>query len=194
MNKSKIIKYLKTKRNEEYNYLDVLLDKYCTEELFVFLSKFQFTTIEIFPAISKRENFMEICLSYQNIAVNIVLMQEELEYSIYQFGADIDEVNENTFSIIYDENFSFEELINSIFEKMASHSKLKNISKEKKKKKIYAMISSISLCLPVLVICILALYTFAADKEIKLNGWFSLVIIIPMITYSIFDVKSKRNK
>lgn len=77
---------------------------------------------------------------------------------------------------------------------MIIHPELRDISKDEKRKKIYSVISIVSLCFPFFIIGILAMYMFVMDKEIELNAWFSLVIIIPLILCSIFDIKSKRIK
>lgn len=117
MNKNKIIQYLNSKKNNEYNYLDILLEKYCNDELSQLLSKYKFTNVEIFPQISKNGNSIEMCLTYQNIAANISLTADEIEYSIYQLYATANEVNKNTFNLKYNVEFSFEDLLNSIYEK-----------------------------------------------------------------------------
>ena len=117
MNKNKIIQYLNSKKNDEYNYLDFLLEKYCNGELTQLLSKYKFTKIEIFPQISKNGNSIEICLIYQNIAASISLTDGEIEYSIYKLYATSDEINKNTFNLKCNVEFSFEDLLNSIYEK-----------------------------------------------------------------------------
>ncbi len=114
MNKNKIIQYLNSKKNNEYNYLDILLEKYCNDELSQLLSKYKFTNVEIFPQISKNGNSIEMCLTYQNIVANISLTTDEIEYSIYQLYATANEVNKNTFNLKCNVEFTFEDLLNSI--------------------------------------------------------------------------------
>lgn len=121
-------------------------------------------------------------------------MENELEYSLYPLGANLEEVNDNTFKIMYNENFSFENSIDFIYEKMIKHPKLKDIRTLEKRKKIYSILSWISLLVPVLVICIMGIYVLITKKELKLTSYFSLAIIIPLILSSTFYIKSKKNK
>lgn len=191
MNKNKIIQYLNSKKNDEYNYLDVLLEKYCNGELFQLLSKYKFANIEIYPKISKKGNAIDMCLTYQNIATNISLTEDEIEYSIYHLYATVNEVNENTFQLKYNEEFSFEDLLNSIYEKMLNHYKLKDLPIPAKSKKIYNTIATILLLVPIIFIGIMVVLVLGFGYSIKLNFWWVLCfIIIPLVIYNFFDRKS----
>ncbi|MBQ7408270.1 MAG: hypothetical protein IJW13_03255 [Clostridia bacterium] len=193
MNKNKIIQYLNSKKNDEYNYLDILLEKYCNGELSQLLSKYKFTNIEIFPQISKNGNSIEMCLTYQNIATNISLTDDEIEYSIYQLYATANEVSENTFKLKCNEEFSFEDLLNSIYEKMLNHYKLKDLSIAAKNKKIYNTVATIFLLVPIIFIGIMVALVLGFEYSIKFNFWWVLFfIIIPLFLYTFLNRKSHK--
>lgn len=193
MNKNKIIQYLNSKKNDEYNYLDILLEEYCNGELTQLLSKYKFTNIEIFPQISKNGNSIEMCLTYQNIAANISLTNDEIEYSIYQLYATVDEINKNTFNLKCNVKFSFEDLLNSIYEKMLNHYKLKDLAITTKSKKIYNAISIIFLLVPVIFFGVMAVIVLGFNYSIKLNFWWALFfIIIPLFLHTFLNHKSHK--
>lgn len=193
MNKTKITQYLMNKKNEEYSYLDILLKKYCNGELHNSLSKYKFTNIEIFPQISKKGNSIEMCLVYQNIATNISLTDDEIEYSIYQLYATANEVNENTFKLKYDAKFSFEDLVNLIYRKMLDHDKLIDLTIKINNKKIYNIISTIFLLVPIIFIGIMLVLVLGFKYSIKLNFWWVLFfIIIPLFLYTFLNRKSRK--
>lgn len=193
MNKNKIIQYLNSKKNDEYNYLDILLEKYCNGELTQLLSKYKFTKIEIFPQISKNGNSIEMCLTYQNIAANISLTDDEIEYSIYQLYATADEINKNTFNLKCNVEFSFEDLLNSIYEKMLNNFKLKYSTNPTKNKKIYNTIATIFLLVPTIFIGIMVVLVLGFKYSIKLNFWWALFfIIIPLFFYTFLNRKSHK--
>ena len=193
MNKNKIIQYLNSKKNDEYNYLDILLKKYCNGELSQLLSKYKFTNIEIFPKISKNGNSIEMSLTYQNIAAIISLTDNEIEYSIYQLYATADEVNKNTLNLECSVEFSFEELLNLIYEKMLNHFKLKYSTNPTKNKKIYNTIATIFLLVPTIFIGIMVVLVLGFKYSIKLNFWWALFfIIIPLFLYTFLNRKSHK--
>ena len=193
MNKNKIIKYLNSKTKDEYSYLDILLEKYSNGELSQLLYKYKFTNVEIFPQISKNGNSIEICLTYQNIAANIFFTYDEIEYSIYQLYSTANEVMENTFNLKYNEEFSFENLLNSIHEKMLSHYKLKHLTFLSKNKKIYNTLATIFLIVPTIFIGIMVVLVLGFEYSIKLNFWWVLFfIIIPLFLHAILNRRSHK--
>ena len=73
--------------------------------------------------------------------------------------------------------------------------KIKGYNFNKKKKKTYSLIAWISLCLPILFYGSIALYCVITENSIKGNMWWGIFfIVIPLIVWFIFDVKSKRLK
>ena len=169
------------------------MKKYSNGELTQLLSKYKFTKIEIFPQISKNGNSIEMCLTYQNIAANISLTDDEIEYSIYQLYATADEINKNTFNLKCSVEFSFEDLLNSIYEKMLNHYKLKELAITTKSKKIYNAISIIFLLVPVIFIGIMVVIVLGFNYSIKLNFWWVLFfIIIPLFLYTFLNRKSHK--
>lgn len=193
MNKKKMVQYLNNKKNDEYNYLDILLKKYCNGELTQLLSKYNFTNVEVFPQISKNGKSIEMCLTYQNIAANISLTDDEIEYSIYQLYATADEINKNTFNLKCNVEFSFEDLLNLIYEKMLNHCKLKDLSITAKNKKIYNIIATIFLLVPIIFISIMVVLVLGFEYSIKLNFWWALFfIIIPLFLYTFLNRKSHK--
>lgn len=191
--KRKIVKYLKLKEESQYTFLDDCLKNYINGGRIKYLANYKFSKIEIFPEITKNKPFMEICLIYQNIACNIAVMEDELEYSVYPLYADIDEVNKNTFNIVYKDNFSFDELINEVYNKMINHYKLKDISNHKNKQKIYSLIANICLLFPFISVGSIVVYGYIVDTKIVGNIWWGIfLIVIPLVLHIIFNVKSKK--
>lgn len=191
MNKNKIIQYLNSKKNKEYSFLDILLEKYCNGELSKLLSKYKFTNIEIFPKISKRGNSIEMCLTYKNIATNISLTDTEIEYSIYQLYATVNEVDENTFELKCNTEFSFEDLLDSIYKKVINHRNLKDLSVTEKKKKLYDNIANIFLSVPIIFFAIMVVLVKGFKHSIQLNFWWAFFfIVIPLLIYTFLSRKS----
>ena len=121
-------------------------------------------------------------------------MEKELEYSIYPLYANINEVDKNTFDVKYDLNFSFEQVIDSIFEKMINHHELKDISGKKRRKKMYETIADIFLIIPVIFFCVMVVLTLGCEASIKLNFWWVFFfVIIPLVIYTFFNGKSKKH-
>ena len=190
MDTAKIIKHLSDKKVEKYSCLDILFKNYCDGELLALLSKYKFTSIEIFPKVSKRGNSLEICLTYQNIAANIVFIETELEYSIYPLYASADKVQNETFELICDSGFVFEEFINAIFEKMTSHRELKTIAEKTKKKNKYKILAGICLAIPGVFFGSMVVLVKGFKLTIQLNFWWLLFfVIIPLILHSYLNNK-----
>ena len=88
---------------------------------------------------------------------------------------------------------SLEELINEIDMKIKNHPMLNDTTSIEKKKKLYSRIAWISLCVPFVIIGILAIFLIYKDS-IQLNKWFIIFLAVPVIIWLVFDAKSKRLK
>lgn len=193
MNNSKVKKYLGTKNIEDYTQLDVLLSKYYNGELSSLLSKYKFTKTDVFPKISKEGNCIDICLLLQNITANISLTENTVEYSIIPVHSTIKLVEDNTVEFMYDLDFSFEELLKLLYEKMKNHDKIKDISQQIKKEKIFNVFSNMCLIIPFAFISLMVVLVVGFKFTIMLNfTWVLFFIIIPLILH-VFLKKYKKH-
>jgi hypothetical protein len=197
MNK-RVLHYLNSKEESNYTFLDKILSFYAKEKFQNLLSNNDVTEIEFFPSIKKSGNSIQIYFNYYNLSAILEFNEEWYEYCKYKLCCSVEEMESSIIRVQYNDDFAIEIFIEEFIKSLNDDSQLiksKNTNaKVKNKKKIYSIISIISLCIPILVIGILAIYSLVTDKAIDLNLWFSLIIIIPLIIWSIFDVKSKRNK
>ena len=93
----------------------------------------------------------------------------------------------------YQEDFNLGKLIEEIDGKIKNHPKLKDTTSIEKK--TYSLIAWISLCLPILIWSSIGLYCVITENSFKANMWWGIFfIVIPLIVWFIFDVKSKRLK
>ncbi len=194
MSKSKVLKYLNGKRENEYSNLDTILKQYLNGELYNLLSQYGFSEIEVFPDILKKGNYVEIFLIYQNIAVNVELTEDEVSYGTYTVGCSAEKVLKNEVCIKYEENFLIKDLIENIFKEIKNNPNLKEISKKEiNKKNNYRIISDVCLFLPLIIIGIIALYIFISHKSFSVNPFVgTLFVVIPIVLHIYFYLKSKK--
>ena len=178
--KRKIENYLNSKDKIEYSNLDRIFELYLSGDIKKLLSKY--AGVGIYPTIN-------------NIYVIIDFFEDKYNVVIYHAGINADELEKLFIDYDYQTNFSLEKLINEIDIKIKNHPKLKDITLIEKKKKIYSIIAWISLCLPIIICGSIALYCIIMEKSVKVNMWWGIFfIVIPLIVWFIFYIKSKRLK
>lgn len=191
--KRKIENYLKSKDKNEYNHLDKLFELYLHGNIEKLLS--MYSGVAIYPIIDKLGKTIQLNYNYRNIYVTIDFFEDK--YSVIIFPANVKIANFEKSIIDYDyqDDFNLEELINEIDEIIKNHSSLKDTTLIEKKKKTCSLIAWISLCLS-FVICIgIALYCVITRNNVKGDMWWGIFfIVIPLIVWFTFDVKSKRIK
>lgn len=191
--KRKIENYLNSKDKIEYSNLDRIFELYFSGDIKKLLSKY--AGVGIYPTINKLGKTIQLNYNYHNIYVIIDFFEDKYNVVIYHAGINADELEKLFIDYDYQNNFSLEKLINEIDIKIKNHPKLKDITLIEKKKKIYSVIAWISLCLPIIICGSIALYCIITEKSVKVNMWWGIFfIVIPLIVWFIFYIKSKRLK
>ena len=188
--KSKIENYFQNKQNTEFTVLDDILKKYIDGDLDVILSKYQFSNIKIYPNIGKRGNSISIDLDYQNVNAGILIDEEEVVYIINTADAAPEDFENSEITVKYDENFSLEELLESIHTQMINHPWLRDISQEVKARKKYKKYEWICLLCCGISIGFMFLYAFISGDP-TINPYVGGVSLgVPLLLATIFGIKS----
>lgn len=191
--KRKIENYLNSKDKIEYSNLDRIFELYLSGDIKKLLSKY--AGVRVYPTIDKLGRSIQLNYNYHNIYVVIDFFEDKYDVAIYHAGINADDLEKLIIDYDYPNNFSLEELINEIDIKIKNHPQLKDITSIKKKKKTYSMIACISLSLPIIICGSIALYCIITENSVKGNIWWGIFfIVIPLIVWFIFDVKSKKLK
>lgn len=191
--KKKIDKYLKSKEKINYHDLDRIFEMYFNGELKKILSIYE--GVKIYPSIYQDIKTIQLNYNFKNIYVTIDFFEDKYSVVIYDAETNAEELEKLSTDYAYPKNFNLEQLIKEIDEKIKKHPKLKDTSLIEKKKKTYSLIAWISLCLPILICGSIALYCVITENSIKGNLWLGIFfIVIPLIVWLVFDVKSKRLK
>lgn len=191
--KRKIKNYLNSKAKSEYSNLDRIFELYLSGDIKKLLSKY--AGVRVYPTIDKLGKTIQLNYNYHNIYVVIDFFEDKYDVAIYQVGINADDLEKLIIDYDYPNNFSLEELINEIDIKIKNHPKLKDITSIKKKKKTYSIIACISLSLPIIICGSIALYCIITESSVQGNIWWGIFfIVIPLIVWFIFDVKSKKLK
>lgn len=188
--KNKIIDYLKIKGVDNYNELDKIYDMYASGIINKLLSHYE--SVHIYPSLDKKNKTIQIHYSYNNINVGIDFFENDYDVVIYHTGISIDEFEKSFIKYNYNECFNLKALIESIDEKIRNHPKLKNMSKDQKKKKMYSMIAWINFSIPMVTMSLMALYVFITGNSIQAGPYFAFIIFVPLLIWFIFDIKSRK--
>lgn len=191
--KRKIENYLNSKDKIEYSNLDRIFELYLSGDIKKLLSKY--AGVGIYPTINELGKTIQLNYNYHNIYVIIDFFEDKYNVVIYHAGINAEELEKLFIDYDYQNNFSLEKLINEIDIKIKNHPKLNDITLIEKKKKIYSVIAWISLCLPIIICGSIALYCIITENSVKVNMWWGIFfIVIPLIVWFIFDIKSQRLK
>ena len=186
MNK-KIINYLSKKNN--HTFLDKILLFYSNGELKKELINNNATEIEIYPSI-KKEKSIQIYFKYFNIFAILDFKEDYYEYCKYDSSCSPLEIENSIVKSEYTDEFAIDIFINESIKLIDQDERL-NKSKlfKKSKKKIYSVLSIISLIIPWIILGIIALCSYLMKKEIKLDVWFGIITILSIVAWFIFDNK-----
>lgn len=191
--KRKIENYLNSKDKIEYSNLDRIFELYLSGDIKKLLSKY--AGVGIYPTINELGKTIQLNYNYHNIYVIIDFFEDKYNVVIYHAGINAEELEKLFIDYDYQNNFSLEKLINEIDIKIKNHPKLNDITLIEKKKKIYSVIAWISLCLPIIICGSIALYCIITKNSVKVNMWWGIFfIVIPLIVWFRFYIKSKRLK
>ena len=120
-------------------------------------------------------------------------MEDEYSYVTYSTGTKIEKLEKLFVDCSYSDDFEFEALIKELDSKIKKHKERKDNTLDKKRKKKYSIIATMCMSFSIITISVIALYVIITDSEIQLNfWWFIVLVIIPLILWSIFDMKSNK--
>ncbi len=191
MNNKKITRYLETKSCERYTVLDTVLEKYIDQSLNkLFIKEYSFK-IDIFPDMSNKGNYIEFRWICNNIASNILLLDDKIEYTVYNIedGSKNDLLEENT--ILLSDYLSFEASIDRIYKEMINHSGFDSNYTGHIKRKRYHMLSNLCLIVSLIFSGVVSIYVIVTQTSLKMDFiWMFLFVILPIIGYVFFKHKS----
>lgn len=191
--KRKIKKYLNSKTKNEYSMLDKIFELYLNGDIKKLLSKY--LNVGIYPTFNKLEKTIQLNYMYHNIHVGIDFFEDKYSVVIYYSGIKAEELEKLFVDYDYQDDFNLEELIKKMDIKIKNHPLLKDTTLIRKKKKLYFTISRISLFFPFFILCGIALYCIITSNSVKGNIWWIIfLILIPLIIWFAFDVKSNKLK
>ncbi len=188
--KNKIIDYLKIKGVDNYNDLDNIYDMYASGIINKLLSHYE--NVHIYPSLDKKNKTIQIHYSYNNINVGIDFFENDYDVVMYYSGITPKELDKLFVKYKYQKDFSLEYLIKKLDNQIKNHPKLKNMSKDQKKKKMYSMIAWINFSIPMVTMSLMALYVFITGNSIQAGPYFAFIIFIPLLMWFIFDIKSRK--
>ncbi|MDO9629113.1 MAG: hypothetical protein Q7I99_04355 [Acholeplasmataceae bacterium] len=192
---NKVLEYLSSKEKNLYTQLDLLFEMYIDGTIENTLTSFKFYDIEIFAYCNKgAENSMQLSFKYYNLACVIDFFNKKYEYVIYAIGESFDQVKDSFIECTYEKEVSINSLIYLIYDKLKRHSNLKDNTQSMIKKKRYKMIANVCLAIPCAIIGGFSIYILLTKETIKLEPFFILIIIIPIILWLTFYIKSAKLK
>ena len=140
-------------------------------------------------------NHIQLNYNYHNIHVIIDFFKDKYNVVVYHTDINTDDLENLSVDYDYQADFNLENLIEEIDEKIKNHPKLKDTTLIEKKKKIYTLIAWVSLFLSILICGGIGLYCVLTENSVKGNVWWGIFfIVIPLIVWFVFDVKSKKIK
>ena len=186
MGKRKLINYLVSKPESEYSDLDKVLKSYAEGKVTQLLSKHEFYDIEFFFHVRKFGNDCQIIFKYYNLATNICFSEAGYFYVSYPMVKNTDKIaktfDQRLVYCKYEDGFSLEELLETIFEKLKAHPELVLGPIPKNRRKLYAILSAFFISLPLLVSGSLALYGFVNDTPVYGEFWWVLILFaVPLL-------------
>lgn len=177
---------------KKYN-LDKIFEMYLNKDIKKLLSKY--AGVGIYPTFNKYDKTIQFNYKYNNIYVIIDFFEEKYNVVVYHAGISANDLEKLFIDYDYKEDFELEKLIEEIDLKIKKHPKLKDTTLIEKKKKSYSLIAWISLCLPIVIWGSIGLHCVITESTVKVNVWWGIfLIVIPLIVWFIFYVKSKRIK
>lgn len=187
-------KYLASKPVSAYTKLDFIIKMYMEGKIEEILKQNNFYDFEISSCIRKKHgNTIQLSFKYYNLVGSIDFKEDGYDYIVYPMDKKIKNIDDLFVEQMYSEDFSVDNLISSIYERMRSHSDLRDNTAERKKKRKYRFFSNICLWFPVFICGFIALYGKITETKVVGNIWWCFfLIILPLILWVIFDIKSQK--
>ncbi len=170
---------------------------YLNDEIKYLLSNYEGVSIDstICKIKGNLEKTIQICFNYHNIFVIVDFFEDKYNVVIYPSGISVEKFESLFVDYEYPEDFTLQKLIKDIDSQIKNHSKLRDTTIMKKKKKIFSLIARVSLCLPVIVFGSLGIYCVVTESSLKIDKWWAIfLILIPLVVWFVFDIKAKRLK
>ena len=174
--KNKIKNYLLSKNKNEFTPLDKIFELYLNGSIKELLEKYE--GVGIYPTFNKLGKEIQLEYNYNNIYVIIDFFDDKYNVVIYPAGISADDFEKLFVDYDYQEDFNLKKLIEEIDEKIKNHPKLKDTTSLKKKKKMYSLISMISLYLPITIWMCIGLYCIISTSSTQLNNWCGIFLIV----------------
>lgn len=191
--KRKLSRYLNSKEKSEYDNLDKIFELYLNGNIKALLS--EYVGVSIYLSFNKLGKTIQLNYNYQNIYVIIDFFEDKYDIVVYYAGIKEEELEKLFIDYDYKNDFVLEKVIKEIDIKIKNHPKLKDTTLIEKKKKIYSTIAWSSLCLPLIICGSIGLYCVITKNDLKGNMWWGIFfIVIPLIVWIVFYVKSKKLK
>lgn len=191
--KRKISRYLNSKEKSEYDNLDKIFELYLNGNIKELSS--EYVGVGIYLSFNKLGKTIQLNYNYQNIYVIIDFFEDKYDIVVYYAGIKEEELEKLFIDYDYKNDFVLEKVIKEIDIKIKNHPKLKDTTLIEKKKKIYSTIAWSSLCLPLIICGSIGLYCVITKNDLKGNMWWGIFfIVIPLIVWIVFYVKSKKLK
>lgn len=152
------------------------------------------TEIEFFPSI-KKENSIQVYFNYYNLSAIIEFKEEYYEYCKYKPGCSPKELENSIIKEQYNDEFDIDIFIKNFIKTIDQDANLKksNVVK-KRRKKLYSVLSLVSLMMPWIILGIIALCSYLTNKDIKINAWFGVLTVICIVLWALLDNKSEKSK
>ena len=192
MGKKRLAKYLASKPEGEYSYLDKILKAYADGEAARLLSKYEFYDTQITFQIVKNDNNLQIDGKFYNLAINISFLERGYEYAIYPLDKHIKQIEDRFETHTYAEGDTAESIITKIHEKLQSHPELVIGPIPKNRRKLYALLSALFISLPLVISGYLAAYGFITDTKVYGNWWIIILFVISLFLGNHFYYKTRK--
>lgn len=188
-------KYLNSKDKSNYSNLDKVFLFYNNDDFYNILKYSGATKIEFFPVIKSDEKSLQVYFNYYNMSAIMEFDDDFYDYCKYPRGCSEDELNQSILRKNYSDKFDIKMFVEEFIKSIDNDERCIKMNKttSSRNKKIYTLISFISLFLPFIIIGIIALLSYILKTDIKLNNWFILVFIVSIVLWWIFDDKAKKN-
>ena len=181
MGKKRLAKYLASKPEGEYSYLDKILKAYADGEAARLLSKYEFYDTEFYCNLRRWGNDFQIVVKYYNLSAIMCFSEAGYFYVLYP-GVKITNKRVKAFdqSVIYcgyEEDFRLETFLETIYEKLKVQPELVIGPIPKNRRKLYALLSVFFFLLPFVVAGGMALYGFANGISVYGDWWMVILFL-----------------
>lgn len=120
----RINKYLKSKDESKYSYLDNIFKYYVDGDLEKLFKCYYFSKIELFPELNKKGNLLQIYFYYFNLVVFIQFDDMKIDYTIYLEDMSPSYADDYFVSLEYDKDFNIENFFEKFYKMLQKDPRL----------------------------------------------------------------------